>query len=289
MIRKKILNIAASSLLLFFFQTFPHFLLAQQEIKVMSYNIRLDVKNDGENWWEVRKDRVAALMNYYEADFIGGQEVQHHQLQYLLSKLTTYSFVGVGRDDGKEAGEYSCIFYRKDKYKVLKQSTFWLSPSPDSVGKGWDAAYNRVCSYGLFKDKKTKKKFWVFNAHLDHIGKQARLESVKLITKKVSKVLLQNNLPVIITGDFNSKPNEEPAQYMSTVFLNARNICTTQPYGSEDTWNGFQFDKKPDGCIDYIFVNNKMEVSKFATITDSYDKKYPSDHFPILATLKIKK
>lgn len=289
MIRKKILNIAASSLLLFFFQTFPHFLLAQQEIKVMSYNIRLDVKNDGENWWEVRKDKVAALMNYYEADFIGGQEVQHHQLQYLLSKLTTYSFVGVGRDDGKEAGEYSCIFYRKDKYKVLKQSTFWLSPSPDSVGKGWDAAYNRVCSYGLFKDKKTKKKFWVFNAHLDHIGKQARLESVKLITKKVNEVLLQNNLPVIITGDFNSKPNEEPAQYMSTVFLNARNICTTQPYGSEDTWNGFQFDKKPDGCIDYIFVNNKMEVSKFATITDSYDKKYPSDHFPILATLKIKK
>jgi len=131
---------------------------AQQEIKVMSYNIRLDVKSDGENQWDKRKDKVAGLMNYYEADFIGGQEVQHHQLQYLLQNLNGYSYIGVGRDDGKEAGEYSCIFYKKDKFDVVQQSTFWLSPTPDSVSKGWDAAYNRVCTYALFKDLETKKK-----------------------------------------------------------------------------------------------------------------------------------
>ena len=145
------------------------FATAQTEIKVMSYNIRLDVASDGENRWDARKDKVAGLMNYYEADFIGGQEVQHHQLKYLSEKLNGYSYIGVGRDDGKEEGEYSCIFYRKDKFTLIRQSTFWLSPSPDSVSFGWDAACRRVCTYGLFKSKKTKQFFWVFNTHLDHM------------------------------------------------------------------------------------------------------------------------
>lgn len=274
----------------FFFLTLllPLCSLAQTEIKVMSYNIRLDVKSDGENQWDKRKDKVAGLMNFYEADFIGGQEVQHHQLQYLLQNLNGYSYIGVGRDDGKEAGEYSCIFYKKDKYEVMQQSTFWLSPTPDTVSKGWDAAIVRVCTYGLFKNKKTKKLFWVFNTHFDHIGKTARLESAKLIVQKV-KTLNTNNYPVIVSGDFNSKPDEAPAQYMVSELKNCRSI-SKQVYGAADTWNGFQFNKKPDGCIDYIFVadDKRISVSKFATLTDSYEMKYPSDHFPILATIQIK-
>ncbi len=265
------------------------FAFAQAEVKVMSYNIRLDVKSDGENWWEKRKDRVAGLMNYYEADFIGAQEVLHHQLTYLKEQLDGYEYVGVGRDDGKQAGEYSCIFYKKHKYTLVKQGTFWLSPTPDTPSKGWDAALNRVCSYGLFKDKKTKKLLWVFNTHFDHMGKTARLESAKLINQKI-KELNKGNYPVIVTGDFNSKPEEEPAQYMQSQMQNSRNISKLI-YGPADTWNGFKFNQKPDGCIDYIFVSHykNLNVSKFATLTDSYDMKYPSDHFPVLATITIDK
>jgi len=262
---------------------------AQAEVKVMSFNIRLDVKSDGENWWEKRKDKVAGLMNYYEADFIGLQEVVHNQLLYLKDSLRGYSFIGVGRDDGKQAGEYSCIFYKQDKYTIVEQSTFWLSPTPGLPSKGWDAALNRVCTYGLFKDKKTKQLLWVFNTHFDHMGKLARLESARLIIKKISE-LNTKNYPVMVTGDFNSKPEAEPSQYMMANMQNSRSISKLV-YGNADTWNGFKFNERPDGCIDYIFVSkdDRITVSKFATITDSYDMKYPSDHFPVLATINIDK
>jgi endonuclease/exonuclease/phosphatase family metal-dependent hydrolase len=268
----------------------PLFAVAQQEVKVMSFNIRLDVASDGENRWDARKEKVAALINYYEADFIGGQEVQHHQLQFIKSKLKGYDHIGVGRDDGKEAGEYSCIFYNSKKYKVVEQFTFWLSQRPDTVGMGWDAVCNRVCSYGLFQSVKTKKMVWVFNTHFDHKGATARIESAKLITNKIKALQAKQNVPVIITGDFNSAPTDEPAKYMAAAFTNCRTASEQPAYGPADTWNGFQFDKKPEGCIDYIFIggNTSLTVKKFATITDSFDKKYPSDHFPILATLELK-
>ncbi|MBK8785948.1 MAG: endonuclease/exonuclease/phosphatase family protein [Chitinophagaceae bacterium] len=272
-----------------FFLTAALFAKAQTEVKVMSYNIRLDVKSDGENWWEKRKDKVAGLVNYYEADFVGLQEVVHNQLLYLKDSLTGYNFIGVGRDDGKEAGEYSCIFYKKDKYSVVEQSTFWLSPTPDVPSKGWDAALNRVCTYGLFKNNKTKKLVWVFNTHFDHMGKLARLESAKLIIKKIHE-LNTKNYPVIVSGDFNSKPEDGPSQYMMANMQNSRSISKLV-YGAPDTWNGFKFNERPNGCIDYIFVSkdDRISVLKFATITDSYDMKYPSDHFPVLATINIDK
>ena len=262
---------------------------AQTEVKVMSYNIRLELKSDGENWWENRRDQVATLMNYYEADFIGMQEVLHQQLVYLRDNLNGYDYIGVGRDDGKEAGEYSCIFYKKDKYTLIRQSTFWLSPTPDVPSKGWDAALNRVCTYGLFRNNKTNQQIWVFNTHFDHMGKQARLGSARLIVKKINELNTQH-YPVIVSGDFNSKPDEDPAQYMVSQMQNSRSISKLV-YGNVDTWNAFKFHEKPNGCIDYIFVANdkRMSVSKFATLTDSYDLKYPSDHLPILATINIDK
>lgn len=265
------------------------FATAQTDVKLMSYNIRLELKSDGENWWGVRKDKVAGLMNYYEADFIGLQEVLHQQLVYLKDSLRGYDYIGAGRDDGKEAGEYSCIFYKKDKYTLVQQSTFWLSPTPDIPSKGWDAALNRVCTYGLFKDNKTKQLLWIFNTHFDHMGKQARLESAKLIIKKISE-LNTKKYPVLVSGDFNSRPEDEPSKYMTANMQNSRSISKLV-YGAVDTWNAFKFHEKPDGCIDYIFVSNNQRITvlKFATITDSYDMKYPSDHFPVLANIMINK
>ena len=268
----------------------PSFLFSQQVIKVMSFNIRLDVKSDGENQWDKRKEKVASLMNYYEADFIGAQEVQHHQLQFLQQNLKSYGYIGVGRDDGKEAGEYSCIFYNKDKFEVVKQSTFWLSQTPDSVSMGWDAACNRVCTYGLFRAKQTKHLIWVFNTHFDHMGVTARIESARLIAARIESLTASKQYPVVLTGDFNSKPEDAPVQYLENRFLNSRAISEQAAYGPPDTWNGFEFDKIPAGCIDHIFISRKekVKVMKFATITDSYERKYPSDHFPILTTIIIR-
>jgi endonuclease/exonuclease/phosphatase family metal-dependent hydrolase len=264
-------------------------LQAQTTIKAMSFNIRLDAASDGENRWDLRKDRVSGLMQYYEPDFIGAQEVLHHQLMYLDSSLTNYSYIGVGRDDGKTQGEYSCIFYNSDKYIPIKQSTFWLAPKSDSVCMGWDAVCNRVCTYGLFKNIKTKQLVWVFNTHFDHVGKTARIESAKLILQKIKSLNVKND-PVILLGDFNLRPTEEPIQKIASEMHNARTI-SQQVYGNIDTWNAFKFQSKPNGGIDYVFVNKhpKIKVNKFATITDSYDLKYPSDHFPVMATLTILK
>lgn len=262
---------------------------AQQEIKLMSYNIRLDLESDGENKWSLRKHRVADLMKYYEPDFIGGQEVQNHQLKYLIDNLPAYSYIGVGRDDGKQGGEYSCIFYNKEKFEPVKHATFWLSPTPDSASKGWDAAYNRVCTYGLFKSKQTKQLFWVFNTHFDHVGKEARLNSAKMILTKIGQ-LNTKNYPVFLTGDFNLRPEEKPVQEITSQMQNARAVSKVV-YGNADTWNAFKFSEKPNGTIDYIFISNdkRIRVPKFATITDSYDLKYPSDHFPVMATILLYK
>ncbi len=272
--------------MLFFFSFHMH---AQTTVKMMSYNIRLDVASDGENRWDARKDKLATLVNYYEPDFMGGQEVQQHQLTYLLSALKGYDYIGVGRDDGKTGGEYSCIFYKNDKYKCILQSTFWLSPTPDSVSFGWHAACRRVCTYGLFKVKKSKQFIWVFNTHFDHISAEARLESAKLILKKINE-LNTKKYPVIISGDFNSKPGEAPAKYMMEYVNNSRNISDLV-FGPLKTFNAFQYCKEAESSIDYIFVSKdpRIHVSKFATLTDSYDLKYPSDHFPVLATIIIKK
>ncbi|RYY45985.1 MAG: endonuclease/exonuclease/phosphatase family protein [Chitinophagaceae bacterium] len=262
---------------------------AQTTIEVMSFNIRLDVASDGENRWDIRKEKLAGLVRFYEPDFVGTQEVQDHQRTYLLDQLKNYEVIGVGRDDGKKEGEYSCIFYKKDKFKLISQSTFWLSPTPDSVSFGWNAACRRVCTYGLFQSIATRQFVWVFNTHFDHISAQAREESAKLIIRKINQ-LNTKNYPVVVTGDFNSKPTEAPALYMMSNMNNARQLSKLV-YGGADTWNGFQFNKVPDGCIDYIFVSKsrKLSVQKFATLTDSYDMKYPSDHFPILATINMAK
>jgi endonuclease/exonuclease/phosphatase family metal-dependent hydrolase len=275
--------------LILYFSCSVNNVFCQSEIKVMSYNIRYDAPNDGDNIWDFRKEKLSALMAYYDADFIGTQEVQHHQLEYLLQKLPTHSYIGVARTDGKMDGEYSAIFYNKEKWKSISQETFWLSPTPSVPSKGWDAAFERICTYGLFQCQKSKKFIWVLNTHFDHVGKIARLHSAQLIVGKIKELKDKKNYPIVFMGDLNAMSDENTIVLFNQYLKDARQVSQLPAYGPEDTWNAFQFFKKPSGRIDYIFIKEdpSVKVKRFATIDDFYDFKYPSDHLPVMAYLQI--
>ena len=261
---------------------------AQNSIDVMSYNIRLGSADDGENHWNIRKDKLKDLINYYEADFIGMQEAQKPQIEYLLENNSLYGFLGKPRDEG-ENSEFSCIFYLKNKYKVLQQDTFWLSETPEKSTKSWDAAYPRIVTYGLFENIKTKKKIWVLNTHFDHVGVVARQKSAEIILKKIKQLQGKQNLPVVLTGDFNSFKTDTWMQPLVNNLQEASSHSITKPYGGTATWNAFNFKEKPVDQIDFIFSSkNNTVIKKFRTITDFYDFKYPSDHLPIISRIELK-
>ncbi|MFP5436823.1 MAG: endonuclease/exonuclease/phosphatase family protein [Bacteroidia bacterium] len=262
-------------------------ILAQTTTKVMTYNIRLDVESDGENRWDKRKGLLANQVRFYEPDFMGVQEALPQQMHYLDETLPAYDFIGVGRDDGKEKGEFSAIFYNKDKFKVVKQSTFWLSQTPEKPGLGWDAACNRVCTYGLFENLKTKKKIWVFNTHFDHIGTTARMESAKLILTKI-KELNKEGYPFVLTGDFNLTEDNESIQRITAELNDTRKVAKLV-YGPDGTWNAFDFTKPATERIDYIFIPKKnVTVTKYAILSDNKNNRYYSDHLAVYSELEIK-
>jgi endonuclease/exonuclease/phosphatase family metal-dependent hydrolase len=258
-----------------------------QEVTLMTYNIKLDYPKEGENSWENRKDRMIGQINFYEPDVFGVQEAMPNQMKYMDSTMTVYNYVGVGRDDGKDEGEYSAIFYDKNKFKIITSSTFWLSQTPDQVSIGWDAVNNRVCTYALFEEVKSKAQFWVFNTHFDHVGKEARMNSVKLIMEKI-KSLNEKNHPVVLMGDFNLEPETENIQMIKLDMNDSREVSEVEPFGPEGTFNGFQFEQPVSRRIDYIFVSKtNIEVKKYAVLSDSKDLKYPSDHLPVYVKIKL--
>lgn len=259
-----------------------------QNMKVMTYNIRLDNPSDGANIWQLRKEFLSGQIQFYAPDFIGTQEGKLNQLQYLDSTLTDYKYIGTGRDSSPTGGEYSALFYNDKKYKVLQQSTFWLSKTPEKVSKGWDAMYERVCTYGLFEDKANKRRFYVFNTHLDHVGEVARENSARLIIDRISSIN-KEQLPVILTGDFNSETSSRAYKYISSKMNDTRTISQMPAFGPEGTFNNFEFNKPVTLLIDYVFVSKlNVEVLKYAILSDSRDYKYPSDHLPVYTELLIK-
>jgi len=272
-------------LLLFFI--FP--LLAQsQNIKIMSYNIRVDFGGDGVNNWEFRREFLANQIQFHEPDFIGTQEGKIHQLRYIDSTLAQHQYIGISRDNSETEGEFCAIFYKTEKFKLLNSNTFWLSETPDKNSKGWDAAYERICTYGLFEEIKSGKKFYVFNTHLDHIGTMARTKSAELILQKM-KAINTKNFPVILTGDFNSEPDSSAYRYISEQLNDSKNHSKTKPFGPSGTFNAFDFNKPVNILIDYIFTSkNNIEVNKHAVFSDSKDCKYPSDHFPVYTEVQLK-
>lgn len=258
-----------------------------QNLSIMTYNIKLDYPKEGENSWDNRKDWMIGQVKFYKPDIFGVQEAMPNQMTYLDSTMTRYDFVGVGRDDGKDEGEYSAIFYDSSKFKIIKSSTFWLSQTPEEVSMGWDAVCNRVCTYSLFEDLKSGKQFWIFNTHLDHIGMEARTNSVTLILEKI-KSLNTKNYPVILMGDFNLEPETENIELIRTVLNDSKEISETVPFGPSGTFNGFEFSKPVTRRIDYIFVSkNNIKVNKYAVLSDSKDLKYPSDHLPVYVEIEL--
>lgn len=258
-----------------------------QNLNVMTFNIRLSLDSDKENSWENRKNDALQLLDYYHPDVFGIQEAVPQQMTDLKTGLKDYDFVGVGRDDGANKGEYSAIFYNTEKLQVLQSGTFWLSETPDQPSKGWDAAYNRVCTYALFKTKKGGRKFWAFNVHFDHVGNIARENSSKLILEKIN-TLNPRNFPVVLTGDFNLTDKTEPIKIISKTMSDSFYNCRKPHYGPTGTFTGFDVNTVPKDRIDYIF-NKGLSCQSIRTINDRRENLlYPSDHFPVLAELKFR-
>jgi dephospho-CoA kinase len=262
---------------------------ATAQLKAMTFNIRMDTESDGINQWKYRAKHCGELIRYHKADIIGLQEAFLHQITDLEKELTGFGWFGKGRDDGKAQGEFSALMYRKSKFKLMKESTFWLSDSCDKVGFGWDAACRRVVTWGQFQERKTGKKFFVFNTHFDHLGKVARRESAKLVLRKIAEIA--GKTPVILTGDFNATPEDEPIQILVDTKNPARVIDTEKisrngHYGPYSSFNGFT--KEQEGRhIDYIFVKNGPVVLQHTTHSETWENKYPTDHFPVSAVIRI--
>ncbi len=260
-----------------------------QSLKVMTYNIRLDVASDGENAWGKRKDFFVSQIKFYEPDIWGVQEATPSQITDLTVMLPEYSHIGIGRD-GKGKGEASAIFYKNDRFKVSNVQTFWLSETPDKPSKSWDSAYPRICTLGLFKELKTKKTFWVFNTHLDHIGEVARTKGIEMILAKIKEVNKKNH-PLIFTGDFNSEPETERIINLKKIMTDTREASEQKPFGPYGSFNGFNYNEPVTRLIDYIFVDHskRFRVKKYAILSDSINLRFPSDHFPILVEMELKK
>lgn len=264
---------------------FPFFGIAQN-FGVMTYNIKYDNVNDTINNWNFRKVAMVDLLKHYQAEVIGMQEVLHRQLTYLDSSLTGYSYIGVGRDDGKQKGEYSPIFYENSKLKVLKSNTFWLSETSEKISVGWDASMERICTFGLFEEKSTGKKLYVFNTHFDHRGKLAREKSAELIFEKINLINVEN-VPVVLMGDLNLTPDTVPIQFLKSKLSDGQAISKKSFYGPTGTFSGFDQNRTLDNRIDYIFVKN-FKVKSYIHIDDRLENnKHISDHLPVLATLTL--
>jgi endonuclease/exonuclease/phosphatase family metal-dependent hydrolase len=261
-------------------------------IRVMTYNIRYagDEKTEGINSWNNRKELVASIIKTYKADIVGLQEALKVQLGDLTKLLPDFAWVGVAREDGKEGGEYSAIFYNKKRFEVLEDSTIWLSETPEKPSIGWDAAYNRVITWAKFKDKVTSKIFYHFNTHFDHQGEMARLESANLLNDKVAEIV--GKTPAVITGDLNFTPESKGYKILTggrrNYLFDAQKISKIDSSGSNITWNDFGNSLEDGYKIDYIFIKNNFEVNKHQIITDTFDGRYPSDHMPVLAEVRIK-
>jgi endonuclease/exonuclease/phosphatase family metal-dependent hydrolase len=265
--------------------------IQSQELNVMTFNIRYNTKNDSLNAWPYRKDNAASQIKFHNVHILGVQEALHEQVMDLNQSLLQYKYVGVGRDDGKTKGEYSAIFYDTTRLKLIESSTFWLSLTPEVAGsKGWDANITRIVTWAKFRELSNKKIFFVFNTHFDHIGQEARRESAKLIKQKVKDIA--GTTPVIITGDFNAHPSDEPIKILvdendKDKLIDTKAVSVTPHYGPQGTFNGFGSKERDSEPIDFVFIKGKWKVLQHATLSQTWGGRFSSDHFPVFAKLSF--
>ncbi len=257
-----------------------------QSIIAGTYNLRYDNAADSGNLWKDRMPVVASLIRFNKFDILGTQEGLENQLADLSAALPEYERYGVGRDDGKQAGEHSAIFFRRDRFELVDKGDFWLSETPGKPSKGWDAkCCNRICSWVKLKDKTAEQTLWVFNAHYDHQGSLARQESSRLLMAKTEKIAGAGH--VIITGDFNdTRSSNCYMQIVQSSRIRDTYLLTTNRHESNPSFNGFGSRVNGKEVIDHIFVSREFMVNRWGIIGDTYHGKYPSDHFPVLTELE---
>ncbi len=254
------------------------------ELKAMTFNIRYDNPADSANNWKYRRGAVVDMIRDLQPGVLGIQEGLAHQVAYLDSALTDYAYVGVGRDDGKQAGEYAAIFYNDSLYSALESGNFWLSATPDSASFGWDAACIRIATWVKLEERATGKRFLCLNTHFDHIGKVARTESAKMIAARSAE--LADSLPFLIMGDFNSSVSD-PALLplvQNPALRELRATASARPDSLVDyTFQGFRSrpGRVPRECIDHIFYSSGFTPLYYAVVTEGYGVPFLSDHFPV--------
>lgn len=253
-----------------------------KELKVMSYNIRLGVANDGTNSWQFRAPATPAMLEAQKPDVFGVQEAHDFQIAFMEEFCRNYKSVGVGRENGKKEGEHMSIFWNKKTVSLLKWGTFWLSETPEEPSMGWDAACKRTATWALMKDKKTGRKFYFVNTHLDHVGKQAQKNGLKLIVDRIATINPQG-YPMVLTGDFNIRPDNPALADLDKIMQSARKIAPKTD--NRNTFNGWSV-KKTAEVIDYIYVSGFSACKEYRTVTEKYlERPFVSDHYPIFARL----
>lgn len=259
-------------------------------VKVMSFNIRYDNPQDSANSWSHRKDMAADAIRFYDPDIVGTQEVLAHQLSDLKERLTDYEVVGVGRDDGKQAGEYAALWFKRDRWELLDSGNFWLSATPDVAGSlGWDAACVRIATWAKLRDRSCNREILALNTHLDHVGTVARSESVKLLLHRIDS--LANGIPAIVTGDFNSTPQSSVIRELtdSTLTFHLTDTRNASPLVYGPAWTYHDFGRLPYAdreLIDYVFVTNGLTPIRYGVMSETIDEAFLSDHSPVLVTLQ---
>lgn len=252
-------------------------------LRIMSFNIRLPVESDGVDYWGTRKPLAVRMLREQQPDVIGLQELVKRQAEHLASELPQYAWFGRGRNaDG--GGEHMGVFYRKDRLKVVESGDFWLSDTPDVPGSiTWNHLYPRMVTWALFEQRGDGKRFYLFNTHLPYREQDeaARVKGASAIAQRIAT--LPANVPVVLTGDFNATPDSEAHAVLARTLQDA---WTTAPRveGSDATFHAFT--GNPDRRIDWIFVRG-VQLESVASVTTRWNQRYPSDHFPVVVTLRL--